>query len=101
GPLYPPASRAAGRTGAGAPASEASNSTDRAAGRTGAGAPASEASNSMDRAAGRTGAGAPGVRGEQFASTIPSHASPRRGHHQELPEASARLVPHARARSAL
>src|SRR5206468_12099562 len=57
--------RAAGRPGAGAPASEASNLEGRAAGRPGAGAPASEASNLEGRAGGRPGAGAPGVRGEQ------------------------------------
>src|SRR6266540_736864 len=51
--------RAAGRRGAGAPPSEASNPDIRAAGRRGAGAPPSEASNPDIRAAGRRGAGAP------------------------------------------
>src|SRR5438132_13337932 len=51
--------RAAGRRGAGAPPSEASNPEIRAAGRRGAGAPPSEASNPEIRAAGRRGAGAP------------------------------------------
>jgi oxygen-independent coproporphyrinogen-3 oxidase len=53
------AGRAAGRRGAGAPPSEASEIQDRAAGRRGAGAPPSEASEIQDRAAGRRGAGAP------------------------------------------
>src|SRR2546427_5176010 len=51
--------RAAGRRGAGAPPSEASNPEVRAAGRRGAGAPPSEASNPEVRAAGRPRAGPP------------------------------------------
>src|SRR5437867_1788564 len=51
--------RAAGRRGAGAPPSEASDPAIRAAGRRGAGAPPSEASDPTVRAAGRRGAGAP------------------------------------------
>src|SRR5205823_1193858 len=61
GSLWYSAERAAGRRGAGAPPSEASESpAGRAAGRRGAGAPPSEASESpAGRAAGRRGAGAP------------------------------------------
>src|SRR5438876_9426547 len=51
--------RAAGRRGAGAPPSEASDPEIRAAGRRGAGAPPSEASDPGVGAAGRGGAGAP------------------------------------------
>src|SRR5438132_7329623 len=49
--------RAAGRRGAGAPPSEASDPEARAAGRRGAGAPPSEASDLEARAAGRPRAG--------------------------------------------
>src|SRR5437667_11300585 len=57
--------RAAGRRGAGAPPSEASDPEVRAAGRRGAGDPPSEASEPEDRAAGRRGAGVPAVGGER------------------------------------
>jgi coproporphyrinogen III oxidase-like Fe-S oxidoreductase len=67
--------RAAGRRGAGAPPSEASEIQDRAAGRRGAGAPPSEASEIQDRAAGRRGAGAP----PSEASEIQDRAAGRRG----------------------
>src|SRR6266545_3917377 len=49
---------AAGRPGAGAPASEATKQAGGAAGRPGAGAPASEATKQAGGAAGRPGAGA-------------------------------------------